>query len=165
MSKDETIIEPVRRDEIKYVVEINRSSLPENYPTAYFVEIYTKYPLGFLIAKIDDEVIGYIMCKIDKGFQKLQWIKKAHVVSIAVSQEYQRRKIGERLLIKSLSNMSKYYGATKYILEVRESNPAVEFYKHLGFETKKVLKNYYTDGEDGLFMERDHWENIIPKEE
>ncbi|MHA2406923.1 MAG: GNAT family N-acetyltransferase [Candidatus Ranarchaeia archaeon] len=165
MSQDETTYEPVRRDEIKYVVEINRASLPENYPTAYFVEIYNKYPLGFLIAKIDDKVIGYIMCKIDRGFQKFQWIKKAHVVSVAVSQEFQRRRIGEKLVVKSLTNMSRYYGATRYILEVRESNPAVKFYKRLGFVTQKVLKNYYTDGEDGLFMERDHWDEITPKKE
>ncbi|MHA2060318.1 MAG: GNAT family N-acetyltransferase [Candidatus Ranarchaeia archaeon] len=165
MSEEEAILEPVRRDEITHVVEINRSSLPENYPTSYFVELYSKYPLGFLIAKIDGKIIGYIMCRIDKGFQRFQWIKKAHVVSIAIAPDYQGRRIGEKLLTKSLANMSHYYGASKYILEVRESNPAVKFYKRLGFETQKVLKSYYTDGEDGLFMERKHWENVTPRSE
>ncbi len=165
MTNVEAIIKPVKRDEIKYVMEINRTCLPENYPAAYFVELYTKYPLGFLVARVDGEVVGYIMCKVDKGFHKFQWIKKAHVVSIAVVPEFRRQKIGVKLLKQSLENMSKHFGALRYMLEVRESNPAVKFYEHQGFITQRVLKSYYSDGEDGLLMERDHWETVIPRDD
>ncbi|MHA1916890.1 MAG: GNAT family N-acetyltransferase [Candidatus Ranarchaeia archaeon] len=164
MSTSKIIISPVKRDELKKVVEVNRTCLPENYPGSFFVQMFTKYPYGFLVAKSNDEIIGYIMCKIDRSFHKFQWIKKGHVVSIAVLPEYRRKKIGEKLLKNSLGNMSKVYGAIIYTLEVRETNYARKFYEDLGFKEKKVLSDYYADGENGIEMERSYWDEIKRKE-
>ena len=41
-------------------------------------------------------------------------------------------------------------------LEVRiENKGARKFYKKIGFEEKKVLKNYYEDGEDAVIMRKE----------
>ena len=40
------------------------------------------------------------------------------------------------------------------LLEVRKSNTnAIEFYKHIGFNEIRTIKNYY-DNEDAIVMER-----------
>ena len=47
------------------------------------------------------------------------------------------------------------YGAKEAFLEVRVSNtPAIELYKKMGFEIKRVERRYYVDGEDAYVMAR-----------
>ena len=54
-----------------------------------------------IVAEIDGKVIGYVMCKTEYGFsnfKKLGFVKKGHVVSVAVLDELRGKGIGSALV-------------------------------------------------------------------
>lgn len=152
------IIRNVRLDDIDQIVRINRLTLPENYPYYFFVEHAKEYTNAFYVAEIPEgRVVGYIMPRIELGFSNFKvlpaLVKKGHVVSIAVLEDYRRKGIGRELLRTSMSSMKEIYNAEEVYLEVRVSNyPAISLYEKLGFKPVKQLRGYYADGEDAYLM-------------
>ena len=141
-------------DDIRQVVFINKEALPENYPDQFFLGLHYHAPKAFLVAQVDDDIVGYIMCRIERGissFGRLP-VKKGHIVSIAVLRAKRHQGIGTALVKKSMDSM-KEYGAAEYFLEVRKGNEdAVSIYESLGFTVRRVLRGYYRDGEDAYLM-------------
>jgi [ribosomal protein S18]-alanine N-acetyltransferase len=137
------------------VIRINRECLPENYSTLFFMNLYKRFPETFIVAEINREIVGYIMCRIETGipsFKVLGIAKKGHVISIAVLPEHHRKGIGNQLIKKATRAMVNYKAKECY-LEVRESNlPAIKLYKKLGFEVVRSIRNYYADGENAFVM-------------
>jgi len=144
-------------NDLQRVVEINRSCLPENYTDFFFVDLYERFPETFIVAEENGEVVGYIMCRVETGLASFGLgglVKKGHVVSVAVMQEFRRKGIGDALMNKAMENM-KSYNARQCFLEVRVTNAAAtEMYKKLGFETTKTIRGYYADGEDAYLMSK-----------
>lgn len=144
--------------DINRVIYINRTCLPENYSSFFFMELHRRFPETFLVAEENGKIVGYIMCRIETSLANLGFsglIKKGHVVSIAVLPKHQRKGIGSALMQKAMENMARYK-AKKCFLEVRVSNtPAIQMYKKLGFKIKRRLREYYMDGEDAYEMEKD----------
>ena len=141
--------------DLSSVIEINLNSLPEHYTEYFFESLLREIPEAFIIAEINNMVVGYIMCKLEFGFsnfRKLGFVKKGHVVSIALLQEHRGKNIGEALMMEGINGISTRKGDEIY-LEVRTSNgPAISLYQKLGFQIKSVLKSYYRDGEDANLM-------------
>ena len=142
-------------EDLNPVMSINLKTLPEHYTEYFFESLLREIPEAFIIAEIDNVVVGYIMCKLEFGFsnfRKLGFVKKGHVVSIALLQEHRGKNIGEALMIEGINGISTRKG-DKIYLEVRTSNgPAISLYQKLGFQIKSVLKSYYRDGEDANLM-------------
>ncbi len=141
-------------NDIEKVIYINRVSLPENYTKHFFIEHLNKWPNAFYVAEVDGEVAGYVMARVELGWgiTKLGLIKKGHIVSLAVLEEYRRRGIGTALMLAALEGL-KSYEAKEVYLEVRVSNiPAIKLYEKLGFVKKKIIPSYYLDGEDAYLM-------------
>jgi len=143
--------------DLQRVMYINRTCLPENYTSFFFLDLYKRFPLTFIVAEENGEIVGYIMCRIETGlpnFGFLGLIKKGHVVSIAVLPEHRRKGIGQALMKEAMKNMRKY-DARECYLEVRVSNkPAITLYEKLGFQIVKTIRHYYMDGEDAYVMAR-----------
>jgi ribosomal-protein-alanine N-acetyltransferase len=141
--------------DLEGVMRINRECLPENYTTFFFMNLYKRYPETFIVAEVNKEVVGYIMCRIETGipsFKLLGITRKGHVISIAVLHNHQQKGIGYALMREATQAMVNY-NAKECYLEVRESNlPAVQLYKKLGFEISRTIKNYYADGENAYLM-------------
>ena len=142
-------------EDLNPVISINLKTLPEHYTEYFFESLLREIPEAFIIAEIDNVVVGYIMCKLEFGFsnfRKLGFVKKGHVVSISLLQEHRGKNIGEALMIEGINGISTRKGDEIY-LEVRTSNgPAISLYHKLGFQIKSVLKSYYRDGEDANLM-------------
>ena len=93
-----TVDEPVelevtrmRRRHLKGVMSIERQVYPRPWsPNLFLSEMSELRNRAYLVAKAGKEVVGYagLMCYGDE----------AHVTSIAVDPDHQRRKIGTRLL-------------------------------------------------------------------
>jgi len=107
---------------------------------------------GFIVAKIEDKVIGGVLLK-----RVSEDLKGKHIVwrlnHLAVSEEYSGEGIGSGLVnaaeqkIKDLINEEKMNTA-KIELGVSENEKdAVEFYNKLGFEVEGELKSHYRHGE------------------
>jgi len=143
--------------DLEKVVHINQVCLPENYSNYFFMDLYGHYPETFIVAEINSELVGYIMCRIETGlpgFGLLGIIKRGHVISVAVLPQYQRKGIGQALMQEAMLRM-RTYKAKECYLEVRASNtPAIDMYKKLGFETSRTVHGYYADGEDAAVMTR-----------
>ncbi len=137
------------------VMEINLKTLPEHYSDYFYESLLDELPEAFLVAEISGKLIGYIMCKMEYGFsnfKKLGFVKKGHVVSVAVIDEHRGKGIGSELVNESLKGVKMRQCGEMY-LEVRcSNNDAVRLYEKLGFSMNQRLKTYYRDGEDAYLM-------------
>ncbi len=77
----------------------------------------------------------------------------AHIVSIAVREEYRRRGLGELMLIGAVE-MAVRRGQQVVTLEVRKSNESAQaLYRKYGFEQSGLRRSYYADNhEDAVIM-------------
>ena len=137
------------------VMEINMKTLPEHYSDYFYESLLKELPEAFLVAEINGKIVGYEMCKTEFGFsnfKKLGFVKKGHVVSIAVLDEYRKKGIGKALVEESVIGI-KNRNCDEFYLEVRCSNTdAVRLYEKLGFVIRQELNAYYRDGESAYLM-------------
>ncbi len=151
----------VRRCEYKdliHVMNINMVSLSEHYSEYFFEELLREFPEAFLVAEINDSIVGYIMCKLEYGFsnfRKLGFVKKGHVVSIAVLKEHRNKGLGTALIQEAINSMV-IKGCDEVYLEVRVSNEqAIKVYENIGLGICSRLRRYYRDGEDAYLMAKE----------
>ena len=82
------------------------------------------------------------MCKVEhvfSNFKKLGFVKKGHMVSVAVDDKYRRRGIGQAL-VEDAINSVKSRGCDEFYLEVRCSNTdAIRLYEGLGFVIRQRI--------------------------
>jgi len=137
------------------VMEINLKTLPEHYSDYFYECLLAELPEAFIVAEIAGKHVGYIMCKTEFGFsnfKKLGFVKKGHVVSIAVLDDYRKKGIGNALVEESVNGV-KLRKCDEFYLEVRcSNNDAVRLYEKLGFIIKQQLNAYYRDGEAAYLM-------------
>jgi ribosomal-protein-alanine N-acetyltransferase len=145
--------------DLERVMYINRVCLPENYGDYFFMDLYSRFPETFIVAEAGNgEVVGYVICRIELGLSNFGlsgFIKKGHIVSIAVMPEHRRKGIGQALVTRAMEGM-RFYNAKQCFLEVRVSNTqAISLYKKLGFKITRTVSGYYSDGEDAYVMSRE----------
>lgn len=149
------VIRRCDESDIAAVIDINLAALPEHYSDYFFESILRELPEAFIIAELDGKIVGYIMCKIEFGFsnfRKLGFVKKGHVVSVAVLDEHRNKGVGKALMLEGINGVMHRKGDEIY-LEVRVSNTgAIKMYEKLNFEIKSRLRSYYRDGEDAYLM-------------
>ncbi len=137
------------------VMEINLKTLPEHYSDYFYESLLAEIPEAFLVAEVDGKLAGYIMCKTEYGFsnfKKLGFVKKGHVVSVAVLDDLRKKGIGRALVEESINGI-RLKKCDEFYLEVRCSNEgAVRLYERLGFMIRQQLGAYYRDGEDAYLM-------------
>lgn len=149
------VIRRCDESDLAVVIDINMAALPEHYSDYFFESILRELPEAFIVAELDGRVVGYIMCKIEFGFsnfRKLGFVKKGHVVSVAVLEEHRGKGLGKALMLEGINGVMHKKGDEIY-LEVRVSNTgAIKMYERLAFETKSRLRSYYRDSEDAYLM-------------
>ena len=130
-------------------------TLPEHYSDYFYESLLSDLPESFLIAEKEGISIGYIMCKSEFGFsnfKKLGFVKKGHVVSVAVLDNFRGSGIGSARVEEAFKGVKEKQCDEMY-LEVRCSNTdAVRLYEKLGMSVKQRLRSYYRDGEDAYMM-------------
>ena len=133
-------------DDLDQIVAIEKASFPDPYPRIVFVWFKLRVGEGFIVARKDGRVVGYLISEVRRG--------RGHIVSMAVAADCRRMGIGEAMARRSMDRLA---GRVKRVyLEVRPSNKAaiLLYHKLLFEETGKVRKEYYPDGEDAIEMER-----------
>jgi [ribosomal protein S18]-alanine N-acetyltransferase len=136
----------MRRRHLRGVMAIERQVYPRPWsPSLFIAEMSEPSNRRYMVAKSGRDVVGYagMICYGDE----------AHVTTIAVDPEHQRRKIGTRLLFELIQTAIDM-GARAVSLEVRVSNwGAQRMYTRFGFRPVGVRKGYYQEtGEDALVM-------------
>jgi [ribosomal protein S18]-alanine N-acetyltransferase len=129
-------------------VEVNSFATPWSRE-AFYNELTKNQFAHYLVAEVDDKVVGY--CGV--------WIivDEAHITNIALLPDYRGLKLGEALMGR-IVEIAREVGALRITLEVRVSNErAQNLYRKFGFEEGALRKQYYTDNmEDALVM----WVNL-----
>jgi [ribosomal protein S18]-alanine N-acetyltransferase len=139
-------IRPMALPDLPAVQRIEGASFTTPWPPqAYRQELEANRLAQYLVAVIEDEVVGYggVWLMVDE----------AHVTTFAVHPAYRRRRIGERLLL-ALLDLSVDRHAREATLEVRLSNLAARrLYEKYGFRPVGIRPRYYSDNqEDALIM-------------
>jgi ribosomal-protein-alanine N-acetyltransferase len=80
------------------------------------------------------QAIGFSLCRTVAD--------ESELLLIAVRPEHHRQGIGRRLLDHFMDE-SRRCGVVRVHLEVRDGNPAIEMYRHAGFEPVGRRRNYY----------------------
>lgn len=141
--------------DLESVIEINRTCLPENYASFFFLDTYRSCPTAFVVAEVGTRVVGYIMCRIEHGFsdiRRLRFVRKGHIISVAVLPDYRRAGIASELVKQAVAAVREMNGDECY-LEVRATNEsALRLYEKLGFTLAKRAPHYYADGAEALVM-------------
>ena len=137
------------------VIEINLKTLPEHYSDYFYESLLAELPEAFLLAEVGGRPAGYIMCKTEYGFsnfRKLGFVKKGHLVSVAVVRDHRGKGMGRALVRRAIEGVRSRRCDELY-LEVRCSNTlAVRMYESMGFSVRQRLGTYYKDGEDAFLM-------------
>lgn len=149
------VIRRCNESDLPAVININMAALPEHYSDYFFESILRELPEAFIVAELETNIVGYIMCKIEFGFsnfRKLGFVKKGHVVSVAVLEQHRGKGVGRALMVEGINGVI-HRKSDEIYLEVRVSNiGAIKMYEKLGFEIKSRLRSYYRDGEDAYLM-------------
>ncbi len=129
--------------------DIDRVCFPA--PLAYSSEEFIFYlddPMSVsLVAEWQGRIVGFVIGRIERG-------GLGHIVTLDVLPEARRRKVATSLMGTLHQGLS-LRGATIVFLEVATDNaPALQFYRSLGYERKRVLSRYYRACGDAYLMVR-----------
>jgi [ribosomal protein S18]-alanine N-acetyltransferase len=140
------VVVPMALDDLPTIHRIEQASFTSPWPEhAYQSELESNRLAHYLVARVDDEVVGY-------GGMWLM-VDEAHITTFAVHPAWRRQHIGERLLLAFL-DLAVDRGAHEATLEVRLSNLAARrLYEKYGFRPVGLRPRYYSDdNEDALIM-------------
>ena len=137
---------PMRRRDLKQVLVIEQVVFPEPWSVNIFTsELALRKGRAYRVAKEGREVVGYL------GLMFVE--DEAHVTTIAVAPEYQRRGLGKWLMAHAV-RISLAEGSRHISLEVAAGNHRAQaLYRKFGFAPVGVRKGYYAaTGEDAYVM-------------
>ncbi|MBI2860753.1 MAG: ribosomal protein S18-alanine N-acetyltransferase [Chloroflexi bacterium] len=172
-------VRPMRREDLAEIARIDREAFSTQWPPADYAHELKNQLAHYLVActRTPEEparprspsLFTRVRCWLGVpprtetaaseseyavGFAGI-WLlaDEAHITNIAVRKSYQRRGIGELLLI-SIVELAQQLNARIITLEVRVSNaPAQNLYRKYGCAEVGLRRGYYTDNrEDGLLM-------------
>ncbi len=138
-----------RLSDVPYVATLVADALHEHYDPSLYSSLSAEWSDGFLIAADPTDVpVGFLLgvCQVER---------EARILMFAVEREYRTRGVGA-LLMSTFLDRSRARAYRRVTLEVRVSNAtAIRFYTRFQFSVVDLLRNYYSDGENGYQMARD----------
>lgn len=143
---DDIAVRQAEQADLLDVLRIERASFAQPWPFSAF-ERSLDAP-AFLVAECDSEVIGYVVADTIPNHGR----DLGHIKDLAIKFDERGNGIGTRLLRQALSAMA-LEGATSVKLEVRNNNEgAKRLYRRFGFQPRRRVVSYYSDGEDAVIM-------------
>lgn len=143
-------VRQAERADLLAVHRIEQAAFPQPWPFDAF-ERYLGEP-GFLVATppADERVVGYVVADSVPNHGR----PLGHIKDIAVRESHRERGVGTTLLKRSIGVL-RTAGASSVKLEVREGNDtARRLYREHGFEHRRTVPRYYSDGEHALVLVR-----------
>lgn len=141
------MIELMRVEDLDQVVEIEKKAFDNPWDRNYFLNEIKNNDIGLIfVEKEEDEVIAYG----DIWFM----FENCDLNKIVVKEEYRHRGYARKMLAH-LIRIAKQRGCEFMHLEVNVFNrDAIDLYSLNGFETMRVRKGYYENGDDAYDMIR-----------
>ncbi len=121
----------------------------EAFSKQQIASLLTNYNALNLVAKIDNEIVGFIIGMIQIERNSLV----GHILTIDVSPRHRRKGIAQRLL-QEIEKIFAEKNVKICCLEVREDNvAALKLYEKLGYKRISKLKHYYGDAH-GIYLRK-----------
>ena len=138
-------VDLMKEEDIDSVLEISSLSFSIPWSKDSYIQELTNPIARYLVAKIDNKVVGFIGT----------WIvlEESHITNIAIHPNNRKQGIGSSLLEEFLK-YCKNKGCIAFTLEVRTSNKAARtLYEKYNFKQEGIRKGYYEDTkEDAIIM-------------
>jgi ribosomal-protein-alanine N-acetyltransferase len=139
------LIDFMKEEDIDSVLDISSLSFSISWSKDSYLQELANPVARYLVAKIDNKVIGFIGT----------WIvlDESHITNIAIHPNYRKQGIASKLLEEFLT-YCKGQGCNAYTLEVRSGNKSARaLYEKHNFKQDGVRKRYYEDNkEDAIIM-------------
>ena len=152
-------IRRMQEADLPRVVDIERECFGERWTLASFQNELANSASTYFVAIEGEQIVGYA------GYWLI--LEEAHVTTIGVDPAFQRRGLGELLMLDLIEHAAQH-GARWVTLEVRLSNiGAQKMYEKFGFTSLGRRKGYYQDNrEDALIMwteniEQPHYKELL----
>ena len=129
------------------VIKIASDNLSERYDPSIFNYFFETFPQGFLVATFAQKIIGFIIgIEIETN--------KAKIVMLSISEDFQGKKIGSKLL-KTFEDNLKLQKINNIELEVRTNNKkAINFYIRHDYKIIEKVDEYYQNNESAFIMKK-----------
>jgi [ribosomal protein S18]-alanine N-acetyltransferase len=129
----------------RYLVLVDRAQPPVAASEPRRRSLFDMFRRGISSEETTDFIVGYV------GVWLL--VDQAHIVAIAVREEYRRRGLGELLLVEAI-DLALNSRQESVTLEVRRSNASAQtLYEKYRFLKVGTRKRYYSDNhEDAIIM-------------
>ena len=102
--------------------------------TNYFENKYKKEDNILLVAKIEEDVIGYAYCIIEEESNELVMSKTALLDGIFIEEKYRKHGVATKL-INECKNWSKKIGTKFFEIKIiSENSNVLKLYEKIGFE-------------------------------
>ncbi len=136
---------PMKTEHISAVLHVEALCFPTPWPRNAFLNELTENKLAhYFVGRIGEQVVAY------GGLWVI--LEDAHITTVAVAPEHQRKRFGEQLLIRLVDEAIER-GARWITLEVRESNTAAQnLYKKYGFTVVSTRRGYYSDNDENALV-------------
>lgn len=111
----------------------------EAFTKQQILYLLTDYNTISLVAKINDEIVGFVIMQLDSQDSRFF----GHIITLNVASNFRRKGVAQRLL-NEVEKILKSRGINECRLEVRQDNlAAIKLYKQLGYREFGVLNHYY----------------------
>jgi ribosomal-protein-alanine N-acetyltransferase len=98
------------------------------------------------VATAGEEIIGFVIVEWDASH--------GHIITLDVVENQRRSGVGS-LLLREVESSLALRGVRRIELETATDNePAIAFWEKHGYRTRGILKNYYLDRIDALWMQK-----------
>ena len=136
------------RADIPACIRLNQTSMPENYLPMFWTTHYNQFGDMFFVAKVDGELIGYVMCREEV----VNGIRTGLVVSIAVDSRYRKLGVGQELM-KNAHYAMRERRMKVAALQVRQSNvSAIALYQGMGYANSHTIHDYYNHPSEDAYL-------------
>ncbi len=142
------MVREFRPSDLEQVFELACASFDEDYRPDAFLYFHGQWPQGQLVMVGPEGGLGGFIFGIRTNDGQ------ARIMLVALRPELRGGGLGE-MLIREFEGRARASGCARVCLELRSSKKRLmSFYQRLGFIAVGVLQRYYSDGEDGLLMEK-----------
>ena len=145
ISNIKPVIRLMEERDVSLLASLEIEIFPDPWPVEAFIDGLADENHVFLVAEIENHVVGYASFYIEMG--------EGRLTNIAIPSEFRRKKIAKKLLEYILMVVKK--AKCKYIfLDVRPTNEAaINLYSGYGFYEAYRRQEYYSNPtEDAIVM-------------
>jgi [ribosomal protein S18]-alanine N-acetyltransferase len=134
--------------DLDQVGNVEVASFPDHpYSKLDFVSCLSVAREGFIVARKDDSVVGYVIATVER--------QEGSIQSIAVSPEFREKGVGETLMRSAVDHLTGRCKRARLLVGASNER-AIRLYRKLSFkETGNTIKKYYPNGDDAVEMARE----------